>query len=329
MKAAQLNDIGDPAKVVSCAEVEDPGDPGPGEVVIEILACPINPADLLMIEGKYAATPEPPARLGIEGAGRIAAVGPGVEGLAVGDLVMSLDRTNWVQKVRVTAEQAIKAPPGTDVQQLAMLKANPATAWLMLKRYVELAPGDWVIQNAANSGVGTYLIRLAKSWGLKTVNVVRRDELVAPLKDIGADVVLVDGDDLAERVSAATGGAEIKLAIDAVAGAATRRLAGCLADDATVVNYGLLSGEPCQITADQAIFHGITLTGFWLAKLMRRTPFDQLQAMYGELIEGIASGALRVEIEAAYPIERISEALAHAGREGRGGKVQILPNGAV
>jgi NADPH:quinone reductase-like Zn-dependent oxidoreductase len=267
MKVAQLNAFGVPWEVVDCIEVEDPGPPAEGEVQVEMLACPIN-----------ASKPDLPARLGIEGAGRVSAVGSGVEGLAEGDLVMSLGRANWAQRLNLKAGEAVKAPPGIDVAQLAMLKVNPATAYLMLQSYVDLQPGDWVIQNAANSGVGVNLIRLAGARGVKTVNVVRREALIQPLRDIGADVVVVDGEDLAERVAAATGGAPIKLAIDAVAGAASERLADCLAEDGTVVNYGLLSGEACRLRADQAVFKGITLTGFWLAKVMRQRPFAELQA---------------------------------------------------
>jgi len=329
MKAVQLNAFGNPADVVACVEVDEPGAPGNDEVIVEMLACPINPADLLLIEGRYAGKPPLPARLGIEGAGRVAAAGSAVTGLTVGDLVVSLDRTNWIQRHRLKVDQVIKAPAGIDVLQLSMVKVNPATASLMLRQYVTLQPGDWVIQNAANSAVGANLIRLAKARGLKTVNVVRRANLAGPLKAQGADIVAVDGDDLAQRVETETGGAPIKLAIDAVAGQATLRLADCLAEEGVVVNYGLLSGEPCMLRGDQTVFKGITLTGFWLAKMMRRMAREELAALYGDLMSGIADGSLQVEIEATYSLEEVAAAVAHAGREARGGKVLLMPNGLV
>jgi len=329
MKCAQLTAFGDPARVVDCIEAEDPGAPGPGQVLVDMLACPINPAELLIIEGRYASKPPLPARLGIEGAGRVAAVGDGVHGLAPGDLVMSLGRANWAQRLRLGAGEVVKAPAGTDVAQLAMAKINPATAHLMLSEIVALSPGDWVIQNAANSGVGVNLIRLAKARGLKTANVVRRDELIAPLEAIGADAVLVDGPNLAERAAEATGGAAIRLAVDAVAGAATERLADCLAEDATVVNYGLLSGEACRLRADQAVFKGITLTGFWLAKAMRAMRPAELAALYGGLLPLVADGRLHVDVETTYPLEEVKAALEHAAREARGGKVLLTPNGPI
>ena len=329
MKFAQLNAFDVPSQAVDCVEGKEPGAPEAGEVLVEMLACPINPAELLIIEGRYASKPPLPAHLGIEGAGRVLALGEAVTGLAAGDLVMSLGRANWAEKLILKAGEVIKAPNDIDVAQLSMLKVNPATAQLMLTSVVTLEPGGWVIQNAANSAVGVNLIRLAKAWGLNTVNVVRRESLIEPLQAIGANVVLVDGPDLALRAAAATGGEEIKLGIDAVAGAATERLADCLAEEGTVVNYGLLSGNPCQLRADQTIFKGITLTGFWLAKQMRAMKPATLAALYGDLMARIANGSLHVEVEAAYGLEDIKTALDHASREARSGKVLITPNGPL
>ena len=182
MKYVELTRFGIPWEV--CRIVEDPalGSPGPGEVNIKVEAGPINPAELLLIEGKYASRPPLPARLGIEGVGTITAVGDGVNELALGDRVMSLGRTNWAEEIQVSSRAVVKIPKDADVQQLSMLKVNPATAMFMLERYVTLKPGDWVIQNAANSAVGRYIIQLAKTKGVKTLNVVRRTELVGELR---------------------------------------------------------------------------------------------------------------------------------------------------
>jgi trans-2-enoyl-CoA reductase len=329
MKQVQFTAFGVPHEVAAWVEVPDVGAPGPDEAVIHVEAFPINPADLLTISGGYAVRPRLPATLGAECVGRIAAAGSNVRHLAIGDRVINLGRDNWCQRRKVPAAQALKVPAHGDVLQLAMLKVNPATALLMLRSYVDLQPGDWVIQDAANSGVGTSLIRLAKAEGIRTVNVVRRESLAQPLSAIGADVVVVDGDDLAERVRAATGSAPIRLAIDAIGGAMVLRLADCLAEGGTVVNYGLLSGQPCQLGAHHTIFKGITLTGFWLQKALTSMARPDLEALYADLAARVADGTLRVEIEATYPIEEIKAALAHAGREGRSGKILVLPNGPV
>jgi NADPH:quinone reductase-like Zn-dependent oxidoreductase len=327
MKSAELTTIDLAEKVVRCIDVPDPGVPGEGEVLVDVVACSINPADILLIEGNYATKPQTPCPLGIEGAGTVTAVGPGVTGLKVGNSVMSLGRTNWVQQIRDKAETFIRLPAKIDLAQAAMLKVNVATAYLMLTTYVSLTTNDWVIQDAANSGVGINLIRLAQADGIRTVNIVRRAELIEPLKKLGADVVIVDGPDLAQRVAKETGGAQIKIGIDAVGGSAIGRLIDCVDESCTVVNYGLLSGKPCQIDASNFVFRNIRLMGFWLAKVMREMRFDEIQAMYEKLAARIIDGTIHVEIEASYPLEKISNAMAHAKREARGGKVQLRPNG--
>jgi trans-2-enoyl-CoA reductase len=337
MKIAELTAIGPAEQVVHCVEVPDIGAPGPGEVAVDMLACPINPADILQIEGGYATRPITPCRIGAEGVGRVRAVGREVNGIAVGDLVINLARDNWVAAQILPASGVIRLPAGIDIQQAAMLKVNAGTAACMLSDFVDLGPGDWVIQNAANSGVGADVIRLARRAGYRTVNIVRRDNAVDPLRALGGDVVLVEGPDLPARVAnaisdatgdtgAETGGAAPRLALDAVAGQGVVQLADCLADGGVVVNYGLLSGKPCQITADQLIFRDIKLVGFWRGKSLQTQTYAKISSLYDDLAKCTLDGTLAVEVEATYPLSRIGEALAHAKREGRSGKVLLLPN---
>lgn len=324
MLKAQLNQFGNPADSVSLITLPEPAAPTGNQVLVKIQAAAINPAELLLIMGKYASRPPLPAPLGIEGAGEVIAVGPAVADLAVGDKVMCLGRENWVEKALFNRPEVIALPSDIDIQQAGMLKVNPATALKMLSDYQTLAPGDWVIQNAANSAVGQNLVRLAHAQGVKTVCVVRRESLVAELTAIGATLVLVDGPDLAERVRAQIDG-KLKLAIDAIGGEATFRLAACLDEEGTVVNYGLLSGENCQIGADQAIFKSISLHGFWLAKQLRQMDGPAVQALYGGLAAQIVAGELAVPVEKTYPLTEIAAALDHAMQTGRSGKILLLP----
>lgn len=327
MKQVQFSAFGVPEEVVDCVEVADAGPPSNGEVLVAIDAFPINPADLLTITGGYAVKPDLPATLGAEATGRIRAIGSNVAGLDIGDRVIMLTRNNWCQQRCVSASDVIKVPGSADTLQAAMLKVNPATAWMMLKNFVQLEPGDWLIQDAANSAVGLALISLAKSEGIRTVNVVRRPELIPHLEALGADVAVVDGEDLAQQVVSATAGVHPRLAIDAVGGSQVMRLADCLAVGGIIVNYGLLSGEPCQIRADHTIFKSMTLTGFWLQKALNSMDRSAIEHLYQTLGERLVSKQLSVDIEATYPIERIKEAVGHAGRSHRKGKVLVLPNG--
>src|ERR1700737_2818918 len=206
MKRIDLTDYGAPEAVASCVEVPDVGAPGPGEVLFAVRAFPINPADVSFCRGSYRLRPELPATPGAECVGRVAAVGSGVTQIRPGDLVLNMQRENWVQRRRIRAEDAIPIPSGLDLAQAAMVRINPATALLLLEDHVALAPGDWVIQDVANSAVGRHLIVLAKARGIHTVNVVRRDDVADELRALGADVVLKHGPDLAERPPAASGG---------------------------------------------------------------------------------------------------------------------------
>src|SRR6202043_2286418 len=143
----------------------------------------------------------------------------------------------------------------------------------------------------ANSGVGRALIPIAKSLGLKTVNVVRRDDVVAEIKAIGGDIVLVDGPDLAKRVAAETGKAPIALAIDGVGDTSTTNLLACLADKGVHVFYSAISGKPSVVPATQFIFREVSMRGFWLAHWFNRAKPDQITEMYDRLTPLVASGA--------------------------------------
>ena len=329
MKAVQYDAFGAAHDVARIVEFPEPEPPGAGEVLVDVEAFPINPVDLLTIAGGYATRPPLPAVPGSEALGRVVAVGDDVTHISPGQRVLMMSRENWAQRKVIKAGEAVPIAVDADPLQLAMLKINPATAWLMLTRYRDLTAGDWLIQNAANSGVGTYLIGLARARGVRTVNVVRRAGLIAPLEDKGADVVLVDGPDLAERVRSAVGDGNLPLAIDAVAGDATGRLAASLCEGGVVVNYGLLSEQPCAVDAHEIVFRGITLTGFWLVKFLTTMSGEERTALYGELAERVASGELTVDVEAVYSIEEIQSALEHAARTGREGKVLVTPNGPL
>jgi NADPH:quinone reductase-like Zn-dependent oxidoreductase len=329
MKIAQFARIGRPDDVVACVEAAEPPAPQAGEVALDVLAFPINPADLLAMEGLYASRPTLPAIPGAESVARVRTVGARVDELRAGDLVIPLDRENWVQRKVAKATRVIKVPAGVDPLQLAMLKVNPPTAWLMLTKYVTLAPGDWLVQTAANSGVGHCVIQLAKAAGWRTVNIVRRDGLADELLGLGADVVLVDGPDLAKRIGAATAGAAIRLAIDAVGGEQIVRFGDALADEAVVLNYGRLSGHNPQLSGHQCVFKRLTLTGFWLVPWLQKLPRQEIATLYDGLAQRMADGTLRIAVEATFPLEEIKAAVARANAYRRSGKVLVTPNGPL
>src|ERR1700730_19452222 len=203
-KAAIYERHGNPAEVLRIVDQPWP-QPAPDEVVVEMTAAPINPPDLNAIEGKYPVRPALPATPGMEGAGVVMELGSGVRNLAVGTaVILPHGLGTWREACAVAAEKLVSVPAGIEPIQAAMLKVNPITAWRMLHDFVSLQPGDWLIHNSANSGAGQCVIQIARELGFKTVNVVRRAELVEELRALGGDVVLVDDVKLRDQVKAAT-----------------------------------------------------------------------------------------------------------------------------
>jgi NADPH:quinone reductase-like Zn-dependent oxidoreductase len=329
MKRAVLERYGPPEEGVRCLDAPDVGAPGPGEVVFDVLAFPINPADVSMCRGSYRLRPTLPATPGAECLGRVTAVGAGVPHVRPGDLVINLQRENWAQRRRVNGDDVIAIPAGIDPWQGAMLRINPPTALLLLSDVVALKPGDWLIQNVANSAVGRLVIRLARARGINTVNVVRRESLFGELQALGADVCVVDGPDLAETVKAQTGGAPVRLGLDAVSGRATARLSSCLAEGGVVCHYGSMTGEDPVMARSGLTGGGQMLVGFILGRALATRSLAQVRALYADLGEQVLKGVLSAPVEKVYPIEEIQAALAHAQRTERSGKILVAPNGPV
>src|SRR5437660_2060921 len=193
INAAVYETHGNPADVLQVESQPWPT-PSTGEVIVKMRAAPINPADLNQIEGKYPVRSELPATPGFEGAGVVVGPGANVTTVAVGDLVILPHNVGtWRDAVAIKAEDLVVVPAGIEPVDAAMLKINPMTAWRLLRDYVDLKKGDWLIQNAANSAAGRAVIQIAHELDYKTVNVVRRGELTDELRAEGGDVVLVDG----------------------------------------------------------------------------------------------------------------------------------------
>ncbi|WP_111497531.1 zinc-dependent alcohol dehydrogenase family protein [Marinobacter bohaiensis] len=314
-----------PQDVIDAVEVDTP-EPGPGQALVKVLAAPINPSDVLTLTGEYGMLPPLPAIGGNEGVARVEALGPETDGPEVGQTVLlPVGIGTWVSHAVVDARKLVPLPNEADPRQLAMMTINPPTAMLMLSEFVDLSDGDWVIQNAANSGVGGYLIQLARLRGLRTVNVVRRESAVAGVREQGADVVVVDGPDLAKRVREAVGDGHVKLAIDAVGGASTDHIADCLDEGGTLVNYGMMSGEPCQVSPRNIVFRNVTVKGFWLAKWFEQASREQQMQVFGELTKRIATGQLQARVAGEYDVSQIKAAVAAAASGERDGKILIVP----
>ena len=322
-KAAIYETHGNPVDVLRVVDLPQP-DPGPGEVVVKMEAAPINPADLNSIEGKYPIKAALPATPGMEGAGVVSEVGSAVRDLKIGRrVILPHSFGTWREIAVIPADKLVAVPDEIEPVQAAMLKVNPITAWRMLHDFVSLQPGDWLIQNAANSGAGECVIQIAHELGYKTVNVVRRAELVEELRSLGGDVVLVDGENLRDEVTAATGRAPIRLALNAVGGENALRVAKCLASDGTMVTYGAMSLQPLSIPNGMLIFKNLRFTGFWVNKWYDAASREQRAEMFTPLFEMAKRGLLRSKVEKTYPLSEAKAAVAHAAKNKRSGKIVL------
>jgi mitochondrial enoyl-[acyl-carrier protein] reductase / trans-2-enoyl-CoA reductase len=324
MKQIRFSSFGAPSQVAKCVEVADVGLPSSWEVVVDVEAFPINVADLAMLAGVYGTLPKPPATIGMEAVGRVALCGNAVTNLKVGDRVVILANNNWAERRKVPAAAVHKVSSEGPVEQLAMLKVNLATAYLLLKQAVAQGRDSWVIQNAPLSSVGRSALQLAKQMKVRTINIVRSAEAIPEVLSLGGDIVLEDGADLAERVRAAVRHDVVGVAFDAVAGPGTQRLAECLSEGGQIINYGMLSNLPHELHPDQTIFRGISLSGFWLSKTLNRLSLPERTSLFDELASWVVESQLRIDIDSYFPIHRIGEALSRAEQGKRKGKVLVV-----
>jgi len=285
-------------------------------------AAPINPADLNQIEGKYAVRPELPATPGFEGAGVVVDLGAGVKGLTSGTLVILPHNIGtWRDVLAVKAEDLVVVPEGIEPAHAAMLKINPMTAWRLLHDYVDLEQGDWLIQNAANSAAGRAVIQIARELGYRTMNIVRRSELIDELRAEGGDAVVVDRENLRDEVKNATGGAPIRLGLNAVGGESALRLANCLAFGGTLVSFGAMSLQPLKIPTGLLIFKDLRFRGIWINKWYDNATSAQRMEAFQSLFEMAKRGLLKTKVEKAYPLSEAKAAVAHAAQGKRSGKI--------
>ena len=323
MRAVQINAFGPPTEVLHLVDVPEPARPAAGEVLVGVEYAPINMNDLYLIQGMFPIRPSLPSVVGNEGVGRILAIGDGVVHLKVGDRVLiPLYASSWRERLVVPATKLFSLPEA-DPRQLAMLGINPPTASLLLDEAPDLKPGEWVVQNAANSGVGRSVIAVGRARGLKTINLVRRPELISELQAIGGGLVIVDEDGALDKIRAAIGNSRVPLAIDGVAGQSSATIAGVLSEFGTLVVYAFMSGGPVMINPLDLIAKRIVAKGFFL----NHPDIDaKIPLALRECVPLVASGAIRVPIAATYPLAALREAVLHAQR---GGKVLLEVAGSA
>ncbi|MEM8867576.1 MAG: zinc-dependent alcohol dehydrogenase family protein [Verrucomicrobiota bacterium] len=315
--------FGQPDEVLRLEEVATP-EPESGEVRVKLLSATINPSDYGMIGGSYGHLRELPAVAGREGVGEVDALGANVTGVSIGQRVRFPETGAWQGYACIDVNALLPVPMAIPLDQAAISFINPPTAYCLLKEVVDLKPGSWVLQNAGNSAVGLSVIQIAKAFGLKTISEVRRESLVAPLCELGADHVVIEGEDWVREVESWTDGQGVQLALNSIGGQSAIRQIKTLASGGTQVTFGGMVGEPVRFPTRYLIFNDVRLVGFWWDQWSRRHGVDAVKRVMDGIYGMMQHANLELMVEAAYPFAEYKEAFAHDKRP-RLGKILLKP----
>ncbi|MBU4610851.1 zinc-binding dehydrogenase [Achromobacter sp. GG226] len=323
MRSAIHTTFGEPADVLTLADRPMP-EPGPGQVRIKMRLAPIHNHDLWTVRGNYGYKPELPAIGGSEAVGTIDALGDGVTGVTIGQRVaVASARGSWAEYFVVSAKGLLPVPDSIPDEAAAQLIAMPFSA-ISLLDFLNVEKGDWVLQNTANGAVGKTLAMLARSRGVHTINLVRRDAGVAELKALGIEnAVSTAQAGWQDKVRAIAGDAPIKAAVDSIGGEAARDLLALLGEDGLLVSFGSMGGDPMVVPSGDVIFKQITIKGFWGSKVSAAMPADKRTALIGELVQLVAKGELTLPVEGIFDLADADKAAAASLQPGRKGKILL------
>ena len=331
MKALIYRETGEPKNVLELADISTPP-LASGEAHVRVLLSPINASDLHMVRGRYGYQPELPASPGIEGVGIVEALAPGVQAPAVGTRVVFVDTWNtWREQIVSPANKLVPVPDGLDDAVAATSYINPLTAWALTRSSHHLNDCDWLLQTAAASSVGKFVLQLAQQYRFKTINVIRRREQEAIIRELGGDeVISTDDQDLRTRLQELTAGKGVEHAIDCVAGELGAEIARNLAPGGTMLVYGALSShrqtDPAKflmpLFAPRLIYSTATIRGWWLPRWVPSQPVAEVRTAVSNLLTMFSKGTLTPPGTVRYSFKNFEEAVRLA--DGEAGQEKVL-----
>ncbi len=312
-----------PGKAEDVLSVKTVGVPKPaaGEVLVQLEASPMHPADMMFIGGRYRIKPAFPQIAGLEGSGKVVAVGEGVS-LALGMRVAFRHPGTWAEYVSVPVAKLHVVPEGVAAQSACQFSLNPLTAWALLDD-ANLKAGDWLAMNAASSGIARLVHGLAKRKGLQVVGIVR-GAVKSPLPFAA---VSMEVEDLAAAILKATGGKNIAALLDCVGGQSITRAFPAMQQGATIVSYGVMETTVAQVGNADMIYRNLSWKGFgidyWLSRSTQVVP-----PMAAEIWQAMANGELELPVKAVFPLAGFKAALEAMNTGPNTGKV-LLGSGAA
>lgn len=322
MKAIRVHQTGGP-EAMQLDDVPAP-EPGTGEALVTIAAIGVNFIDVYFRTGLYTAPL--PWTLGLEAAGTVRAVGPGVDGIAVGDRVAWTGVPGaYAEMAVVPANRLVKLPDGLAFRDGAAAMLQGMTAHYLACSTYPLKPGDACLVHAAAGGVGLLLCQVAKRRGATVIATVSTEAKADLARGAGADhVILYSQDDFVDGVRRATGGAGVHVVYDGVGASTFAKSLDCLRPRGTMVLFGAASGPVSPLDPNDLQTKGsLFLTR---PSLFHYIADDaELRSRAADVLGWIAAGELKLRVEEAYPLARAAD--AHRALEGRKttGKVLLLP----
>jgi NADPH2:quinone reductase len=321
LRAAVIHTFGDPDDLV-VEEVADPV-PGVGEVVVEVEAAAVNFPDLLIMRGEYQISWPPPIIPGSEFAGRVRALGRGVEGLELGDRVCgALAMGAFAERVVASAARLWKVPDSIDPAEAAAFRVTYLTSYQALRSVAEVRRDEWVVVLGASGGVGLAAIHVAKLFGAKVLAAASTPEKLALCREQGADATVdYSAGSLKDQIKEATGGGA-DVVFDPVGGDHSEQAIRATRWGGRYVCVGFASGAIPRIPMNLVLLKGVTLEGFSMGPFAEHHP--ELAARdEGELYGHFIAGALRPHIGARFPLDEVAAALKLVQLRQAVGKVVI------
>ena len=306
-----------------------------GQVLIKMLAAPVNPSDLVYLLGKYGLAPNNGAFVGFEGCGVVVDANAGVYGRWLKGKRVAVSAQPgcdgvWAEYAITKANYCLPVRKELSDEQAATIIVNPCTSVCLVERAMELGAKAIVI-NAAASQVGKGVIRYAKLKGVKTIATVRSESNVASLQGLGADSVLLTSQDNFEETLKKTAKAfNASVLLDSVAAEDTPKLLKAMPNSSTAIVYGRLTEtyDPLGglFSVADAIFRDIRIEGFWLAKYIGDVSPLKVLALSSKVQKLFAQGVFKTDIYASVGFEDFAKALDHYATNKSDGKVILLPN---
>jgi NADPH:quinone reductase-like Zn-dependent oxidoreductase len=322
MNTIAFDNTGSPEEVLQIIRKEKPT-PGDKEVLVRVLAAPINPSDIFFIEGAYRIKSQGPGQTaGLEAAGIVEEAGRDT-GISVGAMVAFFYKDTWAEYVLVPAQELAVLPADFPVERAAQFSLNPMSAWGLLEIAAPSA-GEWMLLTGANSALGQIIIQLARQKGVRVIALVRDIAQAEQLQALGAEMVFqLDAPDLANQIQLATEGDGLRAALDMVGGSLLTTIIQNMAPFGRIVIYGRTKDEPAQFNNGQIVYKNLMIQGFGIRGYLSGQTKFQRNEMITQLTDILGRQSFQLPVAEIFPWQQFKKALEHNSLSGRGGKVLL------